>query len=135
MMLGHLMEWFYSGLGGISQTETSVGYQEIIIAPEPVGNVTWAETVYTSVHGEIKCSWKIIESELTIKVTVPFGCRATIIIPCEKPEKITVGKNPLRSSENIKNIKVISMKTKFDILSGSYEFKTPYINLKLHEKK
>ena len=135
MMLGHLMEWFYSGLGGIRQTESSVGYQEIIIAPEPVGNVTWAETSYNSVHGEIKCSWKIIESELTIKVTVPSGCRATIIIPCEKPEKITVGKNPLQSSENIKNIKVSSRKTKFDILSGSYEFKTPHNNIPRYEKK
>jgi alpha-L-rhamnosidase len=135
MMLGHLMEWFYSGLGGIRQTETSFGYQEILIDPEPVGSVTWAETVYNSIHGEIKCFWRITDAELTINVTIPFNCKATIIIPGEKPEKITEGMNSITSSEYVKNIEVISNKTRFNIQSGSYEFKTPYVNDQNHEKK
>ena len=55
MMLGHLMEWFYSGLGGIRQTSESKGYENILIEPEIAGDITWAETTYNSVHGEIWC--------------------------------------------------------------------------------
>ena len=44
MMLGHLMEWFFSGLGGIRQAEDSNGYDHVLINPEPVGNIPWAET-------------------------------------------------------------------------------------------
>jgi alpha-L-rhamnosidase len=39
MMLGHLMEWFYTGLGGIYQDENSVAYKDLIIAPKPVGDI------------------------------------------------------------------------------------------------
>ena len=48
MMLGHLMEWFYSGIGGIRQTEGSKSYENLLIEPEPVGDLTWAETSFPS---------------------------------------------------------------------------------------
>jgi len=44
LMLGHLMDWFYAGLGGISQTEKSVAYKEIVIRPEMVGDLTWVKS-------------------------------------------------------------------------------------------
>ncbi|MCX6262715.1 MAG: family 78 glycoside hydrolase catalytic domain, partial [Bacteroidia bacterium] len=44
LMLGHLMEWFYSGLGGIDQEESSMGYKKIIIKPEMVGDITFSKT-------------------------------------------------------------------------------------------
>lgn len=34
-MLGHLMEWLFSGLGGIRQKEDSFGFKHIVIKPEP----------------------------------------------------------------------------------------------------
>jgi hypothetical protein len=40
LMLGHLMEWFYSGLAGIRQDENSVAFKEIILKPEPVEGIT-----------------------------------------------------------------------------------------------
>jgi hypothetical protein len=44
-MLGHLMEWLYSGLAGIRQSERDVAFKETIIAPEVVGDLTQAEEV------------------------------------------------------------------------------------------
>ena len=37
-MLGHLMEWFYTGVGGIRQDENSLAFKNIIIRPEIVGD-------------------------------------------------------------------------------------------------
>ena len=134
MMLGHLMEWFYSGIGGIRQTEESTAFRKILIAPEPVGDITWAETSYHSVHGEIGCSWKILDNELTLKVKIPANCRATLIIPSDDPAKIRVGNNAIGSSENVKDIEVTRGKTKCEVLSGEYEFKSPYIIMQYQNK-
>lgn len=54
-MLGHLMEWFYAYLGGIRQTDTSVGYKELLFAPQMVGDVTWAETSLETPYGTASC--------------------------------------------------------------------------------
>jgi alpha-L-rhamnosidase len=126
MMLGHLMEWFFSGLGGISQTEGSTAFQNILIAPEPVGDITWAETSYNSVNGEIKCFWKITDNKLIIKVIIPANCKGTIIIPSAEPAKITEGNIPIKTSENVRNIEVINRKTRCEVSSGEYVFNIPY---------
>jgi hypothetical protein len=135
MMLGHLMEWFFSGLGGIRQTEESNAYTNILISPEPVGDISWAETSYLSIHGLIKCFWKIIDNELIINVSIPVNCTATVMIPQNDPEKISVNSNQIVKSENIKEIRVSGEKTIFGISSGNYEFKTPYNLLANNENR
>ena len=42
-MLGHVMEWYYGHVGGIRQATNSVGWKEILIAPNP-GLLTSADT-------------------------------------------------------------------------------------------
>ncbi len=83
MMLGHLMEWFYSGLGGISQPEDSVAYSHIIIAPKPAGNIRWVKCTYRSVKGPIVSSWEIKGNGFYIETDIPNGSHATIRIPME----------------------------------------------------
>jgi hypothetical protein len=126
MMLGHLMEWFYSGIGGIRQAEGSVSYKHIIIAPEPVGDLSWAETSCRSVNGNIKTSWRILNDELILKVTIPVNSMATIIIPQDDPEKITENNNPVINSGDVKVLDTVNGKTRCEVSSGEYEFKTPY---------
>lgn len=81
MMLGHLMEWFYSGLGGIYQENNSVAYEEIIIAPKPVGDIKWVKCFYNSPKGIISSQWKIEGNTFNLKVEVPENTVAKIIIP------------------------------------------------------
>ena len=81
MMLGHLMEWFYSGLGGIYQDNNSIAYSNIIIAPKPVGNIKWVNCSYNSIKGNIKSDWKIEENTFTMKIEIPQNTSAKIIIP------------------------------------------------------
>lgn len=39
LMLGHIMEWFYSRLAGLGQEEGSVAFKHIKISPQPVGDI------------------------------------------------------------------------------------------------
>jgi alpha-L-rhamnosidase len=81
MMLGHLMEWFYAGLGGIYQSENSVAYSEIIIAPKPVGNIKWVKCSFISPKGLISSDWKIDGKSFVLNVEVPKKASAIIILP------------------------------------------------------
>jgi alpha-L-rhamnosidase len=83
MMLGHLMEWFYTGLGGIFQEEHSIAYSDIIIAPKPVGNIRWVKCAYNSKKGVIKSEWEIENNRFNLKLEVPADVTAKIIIPRE----------------------------------------------------
>jgi len=80
-MLGHLMEWFYSGLCGIRQAEGSVGFKDIEIKPHPVGTITNATATYHSVRGIIKVDWKKEGDRFTVNVAVPANTTATIYFP------------------------------------------------------
>lgn len=122
MMLGHLMEWFYSGLGGIRQEDSSMAYEHIIIAPQIAGDVTWAETTCNTVHGEIRSHWNITADGIELKVRIPVGCRATVVIPSGKSGKVTEGGAPLEKSAVITNIRNEGDLTYCDVPSGEYKF-------------
>jgi hypothetical protein len=125
MMLGHLMEWFYSGIGGIRQPEGSSAYEKIIISPEVAGDLTWAETSYNSIHGEIISNWKIEGSDFVLKVKIPVGCSAVVAIPQTDQDKIFENELPVRQSELVRITGVTVGKTLCEIPSGDYTFRTP----------
>jgi hypothetical protein len=81
MMLGHLMEWFYTGLGGIYQSDNSVAYSDIIIAPKPSGNIQWVKSSYNSAKGIILSEWEIENNNFSLNIEVPPNASAKVIIP------------------------------------------------------
>ncbi len=116
MMLGHLMEWFYSGLGGIYQADNSVAYDHIIIAPKPVGNINRVKCSYISSKGLISSEWEIKENAFVIHFTVPVNARAKIIIP----EEYMKAKCVVRDVINNKIVRVNITRGEFEIAAGTY---------------
>lgn len=93
-MLGHLMEWFYTGLCGIGQAECSVGFKDIAIKPQPVGTIKEAKANYHSVNGLISVSWSIEGDTFNLSVAVPPNTKATVYFPARyhtPPVKIGSG--------------------------------------------
>lgn len=80
-MLGHLMEWLYSGLGGIQQANDGVAYNSIEIHPQPVGDLTHAATSFHSPYGDIKTNWTISNGIFKLQVTIPANTKAAIFLP------------------------------------------------------
>lgn len=126
MMLGHLVEWFYSGIGGIRQGTDSKSYDYILISPEIVGDLTWAETTFKTVHGEIATSWEIEDNNFILRVKVPVNCKAVVAIPQSNPDKVLESDQPVTQSNSVKKVKASSGKTICEISSGEYIFKTTY---------
>ncbi len=123
MMLGHLMEWFYSGIGGIRQAPGSDSYDKIIIYPEVVGDITWAETTFNSIHGEIVCNWKIEKNNIKMKIKIPVNCTAIVSIPQVNSQYIFESENLIRLSKQVKILEVSSVRTLCEIPSGEYNFR------------
>ena len=93
LMLGHLMEWFFSGLGGIHQQERSVGWRHIIINPQMVGDVTWANTTFKSPQGMVTCHWTCTpdRQQWTLEGELPEGTDGVVVLPTHQRIPIAAG--------------------------------------------
>lgn len=120
-MLGHLMEWLFSGLGGIRQDEASVAFKHIVIKPSPVGDVRSARTSYESPYGTIVSDWKDTGEKFTIRVEVPANSSASVYLPTTQVDQITESGIAIKdlSSATIRQENGYTVVT---VGSGIYEF-------------
>lgn len=88
--LGAVADWLHRVVGGLQRT--APGYERVRIAPQPGGDMTWARAAHDTVRGRIEVSWKIEDGEATVKVTIPAGVQADVVLPFH-PEGVshTVG--------------------------------------------
>ncbi|HEY0679123.1 MAG TPA: family 78 glycoside hydrolase catalytic domain [Chitinophagaceae bacterium] len=123
LMLGHLMEWFYTGLAGISQHDTSIAFKQIEFRPQPVGNITSATASYVSLYGTIGSEWKKDNRIFVLKVVVPPNTTATVYLPANndarilESDRIVNGRSDLKIRERKNGTAIIH------IGSGTYTFK------------
>ena len=117
LMLGHLMEWFYSGLSGIRQAEGSIAFRKIEINPQPVGNITSARANFHSPYGMIVSDWKRQGDKFNLQVEIPANTTATIFIPTNSNQSIIMNGKMVKAA--YKNGRAI-----IRIGSGIYNFTT-----------
>ncbi|MDR1602033.1 MAG: glycoside hydrolase family 78 protein [Tannerella sp.] len=122
-MLGHLMEWLYSGLGGIRQKDNSIAFNEIVIDPQTVGDVRNAATSYESPYGTIRCSWERTDKNYTLEVSIPANSTAEIYLPATDVQQVSVYGLPLSASDDVTVIGVDSGKLRVKAGSGDYKFR------------
>ncbi|MDR1779905.1 MAG: glycoside hydrolase family 78 protein [Tannerella sp.] len=122
-MLGHLMEWLYSGLGGIRQKAGSTAFSEIIIDPQAVGDVTSARTAYETPYGTVSCEWQKTDSEYRLKVSIPANTSAEIALPTTDTAAVTDYGTPITSVSGISPLRKENGKLWLRVGSGEYYFK------------
>jgi hypothetical protein len=123
MMLGHLMEWFFSGLAGIRQAEDLGGFDPVIIDPHPVGDITWIKSRHRSIRGEIVCNWSIGEGDFTLELAIPVPCRAIVFLPARKKTDVREGARPAPESEGVKFLRMEGSLAVFEVACGKYLFR------------
>ncbi len=122
LMLGHIMQWFYEGLGGINQTEKSVGYKKIIIKPELVGDISFVNANHQTVYGNIVSQWKKENEIFTLTVEIPVNTTALIYLPATKMDNISEGGKPFSTKTGIKFLRYEGNRAVVEIGSGKYNF-------------
>jgi Alpha-L-rhamnosidase N-terminal domain./Bacterial alpha-L-rhamnosidase. len=110
---GAIGNWMYKNIGGIDQQDNSVGYKNIIIAPQIGGGISESKTEFETVYGKVVSSWNIHNQTMFMYVEIPPNTTAKIVFPSER--KSTVNESgkiiPLQSEQNT-----------YPIGSGKYSF-------------
>ena len=115
-MLGHLMEWFFSGLGGIRQAEGSTAFRNIVIQPEPVGDITSASASYDSPYGKIVSDWKRDDRYFYLDVEIPVNTTAQVFFPFGEWKNLTESGEKCKTKTDTQGCQTIK------IGSGKYRF-------------
>jgi hypothetical protein len=121
-MLGHLMEWFYSGLAGIRPTDDAIAFNKIEIRPETVGDVTWAKANYKSPYGNIVSSWKKDKGQFKLEVSIPANTTASIYLPVKSNATIKVDGQNIKARHDLKFVGYHDGKAEIKAGSGNYTF-------------
>jgi alpha-L-rhamnosidase len=117
-MLGHLMGWFYSGLGGIREADDGIAFNKIIICPEPVGDITMVKATYISPYGYIRSEWKKSSGVFELNVDIPTNTDAKIYLP--SPTGVKIFENGVEI--NRKRLTNLDGKSIVEVGSGKYQF-------------
>ncbi|MDD4191972.1 MAG: family 78 glycoside hydrolase catalytic domain [Mangrovibacterium sp.] len=122
LMLGHLMNWFYAGIGGISQTGESVAYKEIVIKPETVGDISWAKTSFQSPYGKIQSNWQKTDGKFFLQIVIPANTTAFVHLPVNAGSVVKEGGKSLSESNDVQLIGEENGRKILKVNSGKYSF-------------
>lgn len=78
-MFGAVVAYFFEYLLGISQTEESAGYEDLVISPVFVSKINRLSGSRKIPSGEVKVSYEKNDSKVDIKVTLPIGKTAKFV--------------------------------------------------------
>ncbi len=122
LMLGHIEEWFYAGIGGIRPDLRIPGLRRIRIQPEPVGDLSAAETSWETIRGSVSVRWQIDGAVFRMDVVVPPGVTAVLSLPAPRKEQVRENGVAAAAAPGVRFLAEEEERTAFEIGSGSYEF-------------
>ncbi|RYY17170.1 MAG: alpha-L-rhamnosidase, partial [Chitinophagaceae bacterium] len=120
LMLGHIMEWFYYGLAGISQSDSSVAYKHVVIKPEVVGDISFVKGSFKSPYGLISSEWKSTDKRFELRVNIPANSGATVFVPANKESAISVDGKILKNRKELNPAFLKNNKFEIRLKSGEY---------------
>ena len=82
---------------GLGLAPLAPGYAEVLVAPQPGGGLTWAETSLDTVHGHVAVRWELADGELLVRVTGPEGVSAVVRLPGFEDQRVSGGTHELRA--------------------------------------
>lgn len=88
---GTIVEYLYQDVAGIRPLKP--GFQKVEITPRVNQKLKYMKASYNSAYGTWKSEWEILkDGKIHVRITVPFGCRAVIVLPfCSDPSIGEVG--------------------------------------------
>jgi alpha-L-rhamnosidase len=122
LMLGHIMQWFYEGLGGIQQEENSLAYKQIVIKPEVVGDISYVNANHQTLYGNIMSKWKRTGNEFELDIEIPVNTTAVIYLPTADIKNIAESGKAISTITGFKMVGVEKGRVKIKTGSGKFHF-------------
>jgi alpha-L-rhamnosidase len=130
-MLGSVDAWFYRYLAGIQCDPSAPGWQNIVIKPHILGDLTFVSASVQTVNGLVLSNWRKTHDGLELQVTVPVNCQASIRVPTlgwsaimitEGDTVVWQNHTPMSPPPGISGGRKTSEGVVFEVGSGSYCF-------------
>ncbi len=115
---GAIGEWLYSYVGGVRIDPENPGYRHILFHPHTGGGLTYANTAFQSMYGEIRSNWKLEGEDFIYEVVIPANTTATVILPKAKAEGLTINSKPADGE-----LTQVKDGLSVELGSGRYQFK------------
>ncbi|WP_345192458.1 family 78 glycoside hydrolase catalytic domain [Algibacter agarivorans] len=120
--------YFIKGFAGIRPDSDHLGMQHFIVKPAPVGDLTYANTEYESMYGNIVVNWKKTETDALFHIEIPVNTSAKVYIPANKSKDVLEGET---FAEDVDSITYIGSEKSdavgnyviYKVGSGVYDFK------------
>ena len=119
--------YFIKGFGGIRPNPKQLGMQHMIIKPAPVGDLTFANTEYESMYGNVVVNWQKEGEGVTFHIEVPINTTAKVYLPATSKENIYESGALAEKAEDITYVgteknKAVGNYVIFNVPSGVYDF-------------
>jgi len=118
-MFGGGLVWLYQNLAGMQIDETEPGYRHLIFKPQLVDELDFVQYSNSTPYGEAGILWTQSDDDISMDVTIPVGCHATVHFPSDK---IKENGKPLAENETVKVISREENEVILEIGSGEYHF-------------
>ncbi|MRX44400.1 alpha-L-rhamnosidase [Agromyces kandeliae] len=89
--LGAVVDWMHRTIGGLAPLEP--GYRRALVAPQPGGGLSWAQTSLDTPSGTIAVGWRIEAGQLAVDVDVPDSVEAVLRLPGRDDEVLASGRH------------------------------------------
>ncbi|MDZ4659566.1 MAG: glycoside hydrolase family 78 protein [Bythopirellula sp.] len=123
-MLGHITEWFYKDLVGIDCDPEKPGFENVIIKPTPVGDLTWAEATYDSLRSRITCRWDRDGDKFKLRFVIPANSTATVFLPARENSADMESGETASERDGVKFLRREGERNVYTVESGEYEFES-----------
>jgi alpha-L-rhamnosidase len=121
-MFGGAITWFYRKLAGMNTDRLFPGYQNIIVKPQPAGDVTSASYSNETPKGVATVSWEKNADRFKLDIKVPVGSTATVYVPSLNVKNVTESGKEINVKQGVNFQKMEDGYAIFAIGSGDYSF-------------
>lgn len=121
-MFGSVSEWFYKALAGIQPAPDAVGFDRILIKPQPVGDLQWVRATHETVRGRISSAWEKVDGKFKLSLEIPTNARAEVHVPARDAGKVTEGGREAARSAGVQFLRMEGNAAVYGVGSGRYEF-------------
>ena len=122
-MLGHLMPWLYTHVGGIRRDTGALAYQRSVIRPEAVGDLTMARVSFESPYGQIRSEWsKGTDGSFELLAEVPANTTSTVWLPAAEDAAVFESNLPVEKVAGIEYLGYKEGCKVYAVGSGTYRF-------------
>lgn len=110
--LGQILEWFHAHLAGLAPDPRVPGFKRMMVRPELVEGIDWAESTHRSLHGQHAVRWERDGAQFTLRISVPANTTARVLMPGHDAVCVD-GAKPVAHAGD---------RTVFDVSAGTYTF-------------